>query len=231
MSARVRPIQPGSMRFLLGCFLLLSLLSLLPAVQPAWAQEGEHGPEIPFGMPLPEGWSSETIPFPLGFAPELEYEGIEELRFAPGMMTADAPDYWSYAFVWWVPAGTDLSHARVAKDLEHYFAGLTRAVVESRGREVDVDALEFDVELIPDEEDEKKFSGHAVTFDAFVKVEPLTLRLEVEIMDCPEAEHRVVMFLISPQPREHAIWAELAGIRKGFQCDGGVEATRHASPD
>ncbi len=40
-----------------------------------------------FFLPTPEGWQTETIPFPLEFAPEIKYEGLEELRFAPGMVS------------------------------------------------------------------------------------------------------------------------------------------------
>src|SRR5262245_33462421 len=34
-----------------------------------------------FQWPIPEGWQHETIPFPLEFAPDLPYQGVEELRF------------------------------------------------------------------------------------------------------------------------------------------------------
>ena len=42
------------------------------------------------------------MPFPLDFAPELPYRGLEELRFAPKFFNPDAPAYWSYAFAWWL---------------------------------------------------------------------------------------------------------------------------------
>ena len=42
---------------------------------PILAQDAP-APELPFHLPTPEGWRTETIPFPLGFAPELEYEGL-----------------------------------------------------------------------------------------------------------------------------------------------------------
>lgn len=45
-----------------------------------------------FTLPIPEGWRTETIPFPLEFAPELSYEGYEELRFSPGMFKAGDED-------------------------------------------------------------------------------------------------------------------------------------------
>src|SRR5688500_2734436 len=53
--------------------------------------------DVPFAWPVPAGWRTETIPFPLGFAPTLPYTGIEELRFAPGMFKAGSDDFWTYA--------------------------------------------------------------------------------------------------------------------------------------
>src|SRR3954468_9210935 len=62
----------------------------------------EHdGDEAParapaFEWPKPEGgWKTETIPFPLDFAPTIPLQGVEELRFAPGMFKPEAPGYWS----------------------------------------------------------------------------------------------------------------------------------------
>ncbi len=67
---------------------------------------------MPSGLPAdtlyqtaPSDWRPEVIPFPLGFAPDLGLEGVEELRFAPGMFDAKAADYFSYCFVdsrYWV---------------------------------------------------------------------------------------------------------------------------------
>ena len=42
-------------------------------------------------MPAPEGWRSETIPFPLEFAPDLVYEGIEEIQIRSGRVRRAKP--------------------------------------------------------------------------------------------------------------------------------------------
>ena len=105
--------------------LALALLLLLPVAAP-----GDDG-ELPFAMPIPDGWRTETIPFPLEFAPDLPYTGLEELRFAPGMFEAGSPDFWSYAFVWWVDAGQPTDLGSLAAHLESYFRGLARAVGEA----------------------------------------------------------------------------------------------------
>ena len=68
-----------------------------PAAEPAPAPEPAT---TAFDWPIPDGWRGETIPFPLGFAPELAYQGVEELRFPPGFLDPGASHFWSYAFVW-----------------------------------------------------------------------------------------------------------------------------------
>jgi hypothetical protein len=60
--------------------MIVILLVLVPSF--AAADEDDY---LPFYMPVPDGWRTETIPFPLDFAPELKYEGVEELRFSPWM--------------------------------------------------------------------------------------------------------------------------------------------------
>src|SRR5690348_7269453 len=61
----------------------------------------KDAPEIAgTSWPTPEGWRREVIPFPLDFAPEIGYRGVEELRFAPRFFDPAAPTYWSYAFAW-----------------------------------------------------------------------------------------------------------------------------------
>ena len=58
----------------------------------------------PFTFPTPPRWRTETIPFPLEFAPELAYVGLEELRFAPGMFKAGAEDFWKSKSGWFITA-------------------------------------------------------------------------------------------------------------------------------
>jgi hypothetical protein len=38
----------------------------------------------------PAGWRTETIPFPLEFAPSIAHAGVEELRFPPGFLDPES---------------------------------------------------------------------------------------------------------------------------------------------
>src|SRR5688500_6206534 len=67
--------------------------SLLPDARAEW---------LPFAWSVSPGWRTETIPFPLPFAPELPHRGLVELRFSPGMFKADSEELWTYSFVWWL---------------------------------------------------------------------------------------------------------------------------------
>jgi hypothetical protein len=77
---------------------------------------------------IPDGFRSETIPFPLDFAPGLTHRGAEELRFAPGFFDAAAPGYWSYAFAWRTEDPAELDATGLGAELTAYFRGLIDAV-------------------------------------------------------------------------------------------------------
>ena len=175
--------------------------------------------DVPFYLPTPEGWRTETIPFPLEFAPELEYEGLEELRFAPGMLKEGSADFWSYAFVWWVPEGTQFETERLQTELEHYFRGLTTAVAEAR--EFDPGKPDYDVQLEPTESstpDHPQWEGTAATYDVFVTRKPIQLGVRMDIIPCPSQGHVAAIFQLSPQPRDHSIWEVLESLHRDFRC-------------
>ncbi|MCP4897930.1 MAG: hypothetical protein GY906_13240 [bacterium] len=200
---------------ILRIFLLVALL--MPCC--ATAEEGDLSP-APFLFPIPDGWRAETIPFPLDFAPELEFEGVEELRFAPGMFEDGDEEFWSYAFVWWVQGESVLSLGRLSDDLEIYFSGLARLVARERG--IDASGAAADVQLsVPDASRnlEVDVIGKAEVFDSFVTAGKITLHVRVKQVVCAEEDRLAVILELSPQPYSHKVWTDLGVIRGGFQCE------------
>ena len=192
----------------------VSLLAVLLLV----ASSATAGQEVPFLMPTPEGWRTETIPFPLSFAPELDYQGLEEIRFAPGMLEKGTEDFWSYAFVWWVEAGTEVTADRLREDLVDYFRGLSQET--AKARRFDLGDAKFEVALKAEDSGRGalRFRGVALTFDPFVTREPVTLNIRVQAWPCVKQERMVVLFELSPQPETHEVWKTLQEIRQGFRC-------------
>jgi len=190
-------------------FVLLVAL-LLPIVSVASSAEE---PALPFTMPIPDGWKTETIPFPLRFAPQVDYEGVEELRFAPGMFKPESEEFWSYAFVWWVPAATAISAETLRADLNAYYRGLAS--------EPENPKIHTKITLMDDPAGgPQRFEGTLETIDSFVTKEPVSLNVHIEVIACEMQGQIGVFFELSPQPQGHAVWEQLRGIREGFRCGG-----------
>ena len=164
-----------------------------------------------FTLPLPDGWRSESFPFPLAFAPDLPHRGVEEIRFAPGWSDAEAEDFWSYVFVWWIePAGT-VAVATLEEQLESYFRGL------AAGAEVDQAVVQEEVDARLEATDEG-YRGTVRIVDTFATQAPLDLFMDASRVSCPAAERELWIFSWSPQDRDHPIWQELHAIRDATAC-------------
>jgi hypothetical protein len=123
----------------------------------------------PAAWSVPDGFRSETIPFPLEFAPGLAHRGVEELRFAPGFFDPAAPGYWSYAFVWRLEDAAALDAAGIARELETYFRGLLTAV------DPDVGAAARDRITVATRGAAARWDVSAHVVDAFKTKQPLEL--------------------------------------------------------
>ena len=176
-----------------------------------------------FQWPLPEGWREETIPFPLQFAPDLLYKGVEELRFSPGMFKPDQEGYWSYAFVWWLEGRPVLDATELNASLQRYFSGLCTSVAKDKGQTLD--PAKFSASLHPVDGSGPKL-GHAVAafagtvhaYDAFATGKPIVLNVDVWVWDCDRSGKRAALVLASPKPTSAPIWSSLRKRRDDFVC-------------
>jgi len=140
---------------------------------------GGDAAETPrFSWPVPAGWRSETIPFPLEFAPTIPHRGVEELRFAPGFFDPQAPGYWTYAFAWVVTDQRPLDMASLSGELTTYFRGLTSAVAKEKKDLLPIDLDRIEARVGPDGR------GTVHTFDAFGDGRPIDLDVAVAVRSC-----------------------------------------------
>jgi hypothetical protein len=182
--------------------LVVALLAACSAAPPAPTP-------APAAWAVPAGWKSETIPFPLGFAPDLAHTGEEELRFAPGFFTATAPDYWSYTFVWRTKDPARLDAAAVGDELTRYFRGLITAVDADKQNVKDTTAI-----LARATAAGARFELAAHVFDGFGTGQPVDLVGWAQRTSCGTGA--LWVFVLAPQAS--TIRAELDALANTATC-------------
>jgi len=177
----------------------------------------EPQPQSELMPPTPADWRFERINFPLSFAPELKYEGFEELRFAPGMFTAASDTYFTYIFAMKITNDAALDAAALQSLLETYFRGLCRTVAKEKKFDIDASKISAQVRADqPDLQPARYFRATVQSFDPFVTGKPLTLNLEMIVIDASRTDHRIFA-AVSPKPTDSPIWKLLRILKDKFQ--------------
>lgn len=177
----------------------------------------------PYAIKIPEKWRSERIPFPLDFAKDLDYKGVEELRFAPGMFKPDADDYFSYVFLFWLEGSRTVDAKSLESDLRRYCRGLCATVAKGRKLEFDlstisVKATKRDGKAKLAGEDADSFHAKIDWFDPFTTGKPLTRHLEVWSRSADAGKRTCLFSLASPKEKSAPVWEALRKIKADFTC-------------
>ena len=186
----------------------LSLLLLTAFGEPA--AKSELLPE------LPPDWRFERIDFPLPFAPELNYEGFEELGFAPGMFNAKSDTYFTYIFAMKITNDVSFDVKLLKSLLETYFRGLCRTVAE--GTDFDIDVSKISATVREDHYEAPRTRHFTVmldSYDPFVTGKKLKLRLEMLVVERNRNDHRIFA-AVSPMPADSPVWRVLRKLKQQF---------------
>lgn len=170
-------------------------------------------------------WKGERLVLPPGFAPDLGWNGIEQIRFAPGMFDPQEPDFFSYAIVFLLAAEADTSEKILEKELLTYYRGLSKAVMGGKGQSVDTGP--FTITLEKDEslkgapsgiEGGKAYSGVLKWTEPFATQKAQTLNLEIFVWK--HGDQPVVFSSISPAARDQEMpWKNLRAISAKFRFE------------
>ena len=173
-----------------------------------------------FTFDAPKNWRSERIPFPLGFAKELEYTGFEELRFGPGMFKPGSPTYWTYVYFWWLKGDVDLDEKALERDLRNYYVGLSKSVGRSRGVQVDPAKIDVKIQLVKSSDkpaSAPKWTGTITTYDVFVTGKLLKLNVEISRRSFEKQNRSWYFFSVSPLSGDKPEWSQMRKIRDSFR--------------
>lgn len=155
---------------------------------------------------IPVGWKTEVIPFPLDYAPEIAYQGLEELVFLPGMYKADDEQFFSFAFSWKIDTEVEyLNISQLKQDLTAYYVGLNKAVTKANSAEVDVD-------IKPVRDGKWQYQGTINWQEPFITKKPQTINFKALSQYCLSQQQQRWYFIASPQSAEHIVWQQLSAL-------------------
>jgi pimeloyl-ACP methyl ester carboxylesterase len=173
----------------------------------------------PYRLPTPEGWEVERFPIPIGFAPQIPYRGVEDVRFAPGWDDEKSPQYWSYAFLWWLEDDPKIDAATLERHLTAYYEGLVGRNITGRNiPAAKVVATRVQLKSTRADPGDVATYGGTVTMLDYMAGRPVTLHCRVGVRRCAVQGRTAVFFELSPQPAGHAVWNDLERLKKGFDC-------------
>lgn len=178
-----------------------------------------------FGYSVPGSWNVETYGFPLPWSPKLSYSGIEDVLLVPGFDDRASPAYHGVVWVWWLDGHPAVDAAMLRSTLVEYFRGLSQERganakftprLERVTATVSSAATATPAAAAPAI---NAFRGEVVTYNQWGEL--ITLQVDVDAPQCPDASHTAILFRLAPRPREAPIWQDLRAVTKSFRCRRG----------
>ncbi len=198
--------------------LLCALLAAGIYAQEAKPEFDGHKWEAPYHLPAPKNWGIERFPLPISFAPQIPYTGVEDIRFTPGWAKKNSPEYWSYAFLWWLNGSVEINTAVLDSNLKTYYTGLAEVNGGHIPREKFIPVTTSFKKIKTAKNDMGTFSGTIYMLD-YMSQKPVRLHAKVHVRACPGKNNTFVFFELSPQPFSHKIWRALGRLWQGFKCN------------
>ncbi|MFC4635078.1 hypothetical protein ACFO3O_14245 [Dokdonia ponticola] len=167
---------------------------------------------------LDSTWAKEIFPFPIRFAQNIDYKGVEEARFPPeGWSDENHQNFWSYAFAWDINLNKKITETELASDIEKYFDGLAGVAVNKELEKYKASALFIEIE---NTNTQSLFKGKVKTYDGFRTKKAITLYVLVESHYCEKEGRSVLLFRFSPKDFTQDVWKTLEKVKliKGL-CD------------
>ena len=179
------------------------------------AYEAALEPEDIYFLKTDSTWRKEPFIFPLRFARDIPYVGVEDARFPIGWEDVDSPNFWSYSFAWKVNSDGPISLKELENNLKKYFDGLMHVADRMKDNNGELNIQETNVVLVEkgNTESHTSYVGKISTFDGFSAKEMMTLHVEVDNYFCNEKRESVIHFRFSPKEFGHEVWHHLKEVK------------------
>jgi hypothetical protein len=191
-----------------------SVLALIFIIVSTFISFGQEHETV---LNAPDDWLTEIIPFPLGFAREINLVGFEDLRFAPSWSDAASENYWTYMFVWYVEKGDAMTESKITNYFERYYDGLMG--VSMKNNEGEVNPNELDETICLFVKTKEGFSGKMRVYDRFFSKDYMTLNIKVRESFCPKTNKQIIWCEISQKAFDHKVWESFKDVTLKVDCD------------
>jgi hypothetical protein len=163
---------------------------------------------------LDSTWGKEVFPFPIGFAQNINYKGVAEVRFPPkGWRTPEHTFFWSYTYVWSIHFDKKLTAKQLKSDLENYFDGLNDVRKDHNINQ----KASATIKKISKKKSTTFFEGKVATFDHFATNKRFVLNVKIESHFCEKTQKTVILFKFSPKEFSHEVWETLNKIELVYE--------------
>ena len=197
--------------------IIISLICVTIYGQETNSEFDGHKWEAPYTLKVSKDWAIERFLIPIGFAPQIPYKGIEDIRFAPGWAKVKCDDYWSYAFLWYLEGAVKIDCEIIESNLKAYYTGLITIngskISSEKVIPVEVSFTEVRIET----GDLKSFIGTIRMLD-YMEQKPIVLNCKVHLKSCFGENNTFIFYELSPRPLSHDIWLSLDKLWHDFKC-------------
>lgn len=172
----------------------------------------------PYHFPSPKEWNSERFTFPISFAPNISYKGVEDLRFLPHWADKNDEDYWTYCFLWWLDGKISFNSKILERDLKNYYSGLVKRNSENINPNK---IFPVKVSVKPSDRninDNETYNGTITMLDYKTQM-PITLNIKIHVKNCNKFNNSALLFELSPKPFNHNIWTKMKIVNENFNCE------------
>ena len=209
---------------------LILLFALLATVS--------HAQEAKEKLVFKTDWKGERIALPPPFAPDMKLEGIEEIRFAPGMFEPESESFFSYVFVFSFAGEKKLTDEVIKRETLTYYRGLATAVLKGKGKETDTSKFKFELEKekgakmmpasVADPKSVTQYRGKLDWVEPFATAKPQVLHFEIQSWADPKTKRNYLFVGTSPKEisDEAKIWKDLRKIRSEFKVEAAAAAAK-----
>ena len=168
-------------------------------------------------LSAPDNWKSEIIPFPLGFAPSIDFVGFEDLRFSPEWKDSTSQQFWTYTFVWYIEKDSAMTEGKLTEYFNSYYDGLMG--VDFHNQKDSTKSNQLDKTLCLFVKTNEGFVGKMRVYDRFFTKDYMTLNIIVKESFCPETNKQIILCDISPKALDHEVWGIFDDVELNVACD------------